>query len=233
MSGTLFLIPVTLGSDDPSMVIPQGVLEITLTLRYFIVEEIRSARRFLRSIDKAFPIDESVFYILNEHTNSSELKKMLEEVIEGKDCGLLSEAGLPGIADPGSDLISIAHASGVKVKPLSGPSSVILALISAGMNGQAFTFNGYLPIKPGERVAKIKEIEARSLNGITQIFMETPYRNMKLFNDLLTNCRGTTRLCIAAGITLPDEFIVTKSIAEWKTGIPDIDRIPSIFILQA
>ncbi len=233
MSGTLFLIPVTLGGDNPAMVIPKGVLDITITLRYFIVEEVRSARRFLRSVDKSFPIDETEFSILNEHTHPNELRKMLESLLEGNNAGLLSEAGLPGIADPGSDLIAMAHDIGITIKPLSGPSSVILALISSGMNGQSFTFNGYLPIKPGERVAKIKEIEARSLNGVTQVFMETPYRNMKLFDDLMNNCRGTTRLCIAAGITLTEEFIVTRSIAEWKTRVPDLDRVPSIFVLQA
>lgn len=233
MKGTLYLIPVTLGSDEPEMVIPRGVIDITLKLRQFIVEDIRSARRFLRSVDKSFPIDETEFIVLNEHTRADELRKMLEGLFDGKDAGLMSEAGLPGIADPGSELISMVHASGIRVVPLSGPSSVILALISSGMNGQSFTFHGYLPIKPAERSAKIKEIESRSLTGETQIFMETPYRNMKLLNDLVNICRGSTMLCIAAGITLNQEFIVTRSIAEWRTKTPELDRIPTIFVLHA
>ena len=178
MSGTLYLIPVTLGSDDPAMVIPRGVIDITLKLRLFIVEEVRSARRFLRSIDKTFPIDETEFFVLNEHTRTDEILKMLGGLFDGKNAGLLSEAGLPGIADPGSELIAMAHASEIRVMPLSGPSSVILALISSGMNGQSFTFHGYLPIKPAERGAKIREIESRSMTGETQIFMETPYRKI-------------------------------------------------------
>jgi len=232
MNGTLYLIPVTLGGDIPGDVIPQGVIDITVSLRHFVVEEIRSARRFLRTIDKGFPIDDSEFNVLNEHTHQKELNQMLITLKEGNDVGLLSEAGLPGIADPGSALIALAHTAGIRVKPLTGPSSVILALISSGMNGQTFTFNGYLPIKPGERASRIKAIEARSTGGETQIFMETPYRNMKLLLDLLNTCHGNTKLCIAAGITLENEFIVTRTIAEWRTNLPDIDRIPTIFVLQ-
>ncbi len=233
MKGTLYLIPVTLGGDSPHDVIPSGVVDITVRLRHFIVEELRSARRFLRSIDSGFPIDDSVFTILNEHTRSDEISQLLAVVAAGTDAGLMSEAGLPGIADPGAMVVAMAHRMGIKVRPLSGPSSVILALISSGMNGQSFTFNGYLPVKPHERVARLKELEARSVRGETQIFMETPYRNAKLLSDILNSCRETTRLCIAAGISTSDEMIVTMTIAEWRSKIPQIDRIPAIFVLQS
>lgn len=233
MKGTLYLIPVTLGGDDPRDVIPAGVLDITVRLRNFIVEELRSARRFLRSIDPTFPIDDSVFNILNEHTRKDEISQLLAVVAGGTDAGLMSEAGLPGIADPGAVVIAMAHRMGIKVKPLSGPSSVILALISSGMNGQSFTFNGYLPVKPHERVARIKELESRSMRGETQIFMETPYRNTKLLTDVLSSCRDTTKLCIAAGISTSDEMILTMTIAEWRGKKPQIDRIPAIFVLQS
>lgn len=232
MKGTLYLIPVTLGGDDIRDVIPTGVLDITMSLRYFIVEELRSARRFLRSADPGFPIDDSVFSILNEHTRNDEISQLLAIVADGTDAGLMSEAGLPGIADPGALVVAMAHRMGIKVKPLSGPSSVILALISSGMNGQSFTFNGYLPVKPHERMARIKELEARSMRGETQIFMETPYRNTKLLTDILNSCRDTTKLCIAAGISTSDEMILTMTIAEWRSKTPQIDRIPAIFVLQ-
>jgi 16S rRNA (cytidine1402-2'-O)-methyltransferase len=233
MKGTLYLIPVSLGGDDPSSVIPQKVIEIATGLRYFIVEEIRSARRFLRSIDPGFPIDDSEFGVLNEHTRDSELQELLRHLENGNDAGLMSEAGLPGIADPGSSLISLAHKKGIKVRPLSGPSSVILALIASGMNGQIFTFHGYLPVKPNERSAKIREIEARSSARESQIFMETPYRNMKLLRDLLTICKDNTRLCIASAITMNEEFISTKTVGEWRVKIPEIDRLPTIFIVMS
>lgn len=233
MKGTLYLIPVTLGGDDPRDVIPAGAIDISVRLRYFIVEELKSARRFLRSIDPGFPIDDSVFTILNEHTRSEEISQLLTLVADGNDAGLMSEAGLPGIADPGALVVAMAHRMGIRVKPLSGPSSIILALISSGMNGQSFTFNGYLPVKPHERVARIKELEARSTRGESQIFMETPYRNTKLLTDILNSCRDNTKLCIAAGISTGDEMIRTMTIAEWRKKIPQIDRIPAIFVIQS
>jgi 16S rRNA (cytidine1402-2'-O)-methyltransferase len=233
VNGRIFLIPVTLGGNDFRQVIPEQVLIITTSLRYFIVENTRSARRYLRLIDKNFPIDESVFFELNEHTGESETAGFLEPVINGNDIGLMSEAGLPGIADPGANLISAAHKLNIKVVPMSGPSSIILALISAGMNGQNFTFNGYLPVKQAEREAKLREIEKRSGTGEAQIFMETPYRAQKMLDSLLSVLHNDTRLCIAADITLQAEFIKTKKISEWRKEIPHLNDRLLIFIIQA
>jgi 16S rRNA (cytidine1402-2'-O)-methyltransferase len=233
VSGKIFLIPVTLGGSDFRHVIPEQVLKQTLSLRFFVVENIRTARRYLRTLDKNFPIDESVFFELNEHTSDSEISNFLEPVANGNDIGLMSEAGLPGIADPGSNLLSAAHARNIRIIPQSGPSSIILALISAGLNGQNFTFNGYLPVKPAERVAKIKEIEKRSKAGESQIFMETPYRAQKMLDSILSVCNSGTKLCIAADITLPTEFIKTKRISEWKKEVLNLNDRLIIFIIQA
>lgn len=233
MNGRIFLIPVTLGGNDFRKVIPEQVLMVTISLRYFIVEDIRSARRYLRLIDKNFPIDESVFFELNEHTADSEAVSFLEPVINGNDIGLMSEAGLPGIADPGTNLISAAHKQNIRIVPMTGPSSIILALISAGLNGQNFTFNGYLPVKQTEREAKLREMEKRSVSGEAQIFMETPYRVQKMLDSLLSVLNADTRLCIAADITLQEEFIKTKKISEWRKEIPILNDRLLIFIIQA
>jgi 16S rRNA (cytidine1402-2'-O)-methyltransferase len=233
VNGKIYLIPVTLGGDDFRKVIPQQVLEVTTSLRYFVVENLRSARRYLRLIDKSFPIDESVFYELNEHTNDSDISSILAPVLEGNDIGLMSEAGLPGIADPGTNLIWAAHKKNIRIIPLTGPSSIIFAIISAGMNGQNFTFNGYLPVKQSDRESKLKEIENRSGNGEAQIFMETPYRAQKMFDSVLSVCNPGTKLCIAADITLESEFIKTKRISDWKKEIPQLNDRLIIFVLQA
>jgi 16S rRNA (cytidine1402-2'-O)-methyltransferase len=233
MIGRVYLIPLTLGGNDYQKVIPDKVLLLTKSLRFFIVEDIRSARRYLRLIDKDFPIDESVFYELNEHIIESEIIKFLDPVYNGSDMGIMSEAGLPGIADPGTDIIKIAHRKNIKIIPLSGPSSIILALISSGMNGQNFTFNGYLPVKNEERNLKLKELEKRSQKGETQIFMETPYRNQKMFESVLSVCSPDTRFCIAADISLPTEFILSKRISEWKMDVPVLKKRLVIFLLQA
>jgi 16S rRNA (cytidine1402-2'-O)-methyltransferase len=231
--GKIFLIPVTLGGEDFSQVIPQQVIILTSSLRYFVVENIRSARRYLRLIDKTFPIDESVFFELNEHTSDSELISFLEPVFKGNDIGLMSEAGLPGIADPGTNLLNEAHKKNIHIVPLSGPSSIILALISAGMNGQNFTFNGYLPVKPADRDMKLREIEKRSKSGEAQIFMETPYRAQKMFEAVLSICSAATKLCVAADITLSSEYIKTKRVADWKKEVPQLNNRLIIFIIQA
>lgn len=231
-TGNIYLIPVTLGDSDYSKVIPEKVLAITRELRAFVVEDLRSARRFLRLIDKDFPIDKTTFHELNEHTNESEISHFLEPVLKGKDLGIMSEAGLPGIADPGAKLISYAHRKKVRIIPLSGPSSIIMALISSGMNGQKFTFNGYLPVKPDERASRLRELEKKSRNGYSQIFMETPYRNQRMLESILTTCNNDTMLCIAADITQPGESIRTMKISEWKKNIPQINDHLVIFILQ-
>lgn len=232
MKGKLYLIPVTLGGNDYSAVIPEKVLGITRQLRYFVVEDIRSARRFLRLIDKSFPIDETVFFELSEHTSGNDTEQFLEPVMNGSDTGLMSEAGLPGIADPGSILVSLAHRKKIDVVPLSGPSSIILALIASGFNGQNFTFHGYLPVKPGERASRIKEIEKKAHEGYSQIFMETPYRNPKMLETILSVCSNDTLLCIAADISLPTESIRTQKISGWKAGKPDLDNRLVVYVMQ-
>jgi 16S rRNA (cytidine1402-2'-O)-methyltransferase len=232
VNGRIYLIPVTLGGDDFQKVIPEKVIAITRQLRFFIVEDVRSARRYLRLIDKQFPIDDTEFFILNEHTGGSDIEQYLEPVTKGSDIGLLSEAGLPGIADPGAMIIALAHKKKIVVTPLSGPSSIILALISSGLNGQNFTFNGYLPVKPGERAAKLRELEKKAGEGFAQIFMETPYRNQRMLESIVATCNNDTLLCIASEITLPGEFIRTMSISEWKRDLPSLNDKLVVFVMQ-
>ena len=232
MTGTLYLIPVTLGGEDFSKVIPEKVLSITRILRFFIVEDLRSARRYLRLIDKSFPIDDTIFFELNEHTGETDFTQFIEPLLKGSDIGIMSEAGLPGIADPGARIVALAHQKNIKVTPLSGPSSIILALISSGLNGQNFTFNGYLPVKPLERNAKIRELEKRAGGKNAQIFMETPYRAQKMVEAVLETCNGETKFCIAQDITLPLESIITMKISDWKKRIPSLTDKLVIFILQ-
>jgi 16S rRNA (cytidine1402-2'-O)-methyltransferase len=231
VNGRIYLIPVTLGGDDYLKVIPGKVIDLTRLLRFFIVEDLRSARRFLRLIDKEFPINDSVFFELNEHTGDEDLASYLEPLKNGHDIGLLSEAGLPGIADPGAKIVALAHQKRFMVTPLSGPSSILLGLVASGLNGQNFTFNGYLPVKPAERSAKLRELEKRAGEGFTQIFMETPYRNQKMLEAVLTTCRSETLLCIAADITLPTEKVRTMKIAEWKKELPTLDDKLVVFLI--
>jgi 16S rRNA (cytidine1402-2'-O)-methyltransferase len=221
-----------LGGDDFLKVIPEKVISLTRQLRYFIVEDIRSARRFLRLIDKQFPIDDTTFFELNEHTDESDIEHYLEPSFAGLDIGVLSEAGLPGIADPGAKIIALAHRKKIIVTPLSGPSSIILALISSGLNGQNFTFNGYLPVNPADRSAKLRDLERKAGEGFAQIFMETPYRNQKMLESIITTCHGDTLLCIAADITLPDESIRTMRISEWKKDLPLLKDKLVVFVMQ-
>jgi 16S rRNA (cytidine1402-2'-O)-methyltransferase len=232
VKGKIYLIPVTLGGEDFKDVIPEKAIEITRRLRHFVVEDTRSARRYLRLIDRAFPLDETVFFELNEHTGESDISHFLDPAINGLDIGLMSEAGLPGIADPGAKLVSLAHRKKITVTPLSGPSSIIMALISSGMNGQNFSFNGYLPVKPAERAAKLRELEKKAQEGYAQIFMETPYRNQKMMECILETCKNDSLLCIAADITLPSESIITMRISEWKINIPDLNKRLAVFVLQ-
>jgi 16S rRNA (cytidine1402-2'-O)-methyltransferase len=233
MAGCIYLLPVTLGDDNYHKVIPADVIKLTCSLRYFIVENVRSARRYLRMIDNTFPIDDSIFYELNEHTRNNDLDEYLEPVMKGYEIGLMSEAGMPGIADPGSRIVQLAQSRNIRVVPLAGPSSILLALIASGLNGQNFAFNGYLPVKPNETSAKLKELEKRSQTGQTQIFMETPYRNQKLFESILNVCSGGTLLCIATDLSLPTESIKTMRLSEWAKLKPVLNKRPSIFLLQA
>jgi 16S rRNA (cytidine1402-2'-O)-methyltransferase len=232
VTGRIYLIPVTLGGDDFLKVIPEKVISLTRQLRFFIVEDLRSARRFLRLIDKGFPINETTFFELNEHTGETDIEHYLDPVHNGSDIGVMSEAGLPGIADPGARIIALAHKKDLIVTPLSGPSSILLALIASGLNGQNFTFNGYLPVKPAERSARLRELEKNAGRGYAQIFMETPYRNQAMLESITSTCQNNTKLCIAIDITLPSERIRTKKISEWKINIPDLKDKLVVFVLQ-
>lgn len=230
--GKIYLVPVTLGNEDFNQVIPGPVLSVTRSLRVFAVEDLRSARRYLRLIDRNFPIDDSVFLELNEHTAEENIVHYLDHAMDGSDIGIMSEAGVPGLADPGAKLVAAAHRKKLKVVPLTGPSSIVLALISSGLNGQNFTFNGYLPVKPAERNARLRDLERKAREGYAQIFMETPYRNQKMLESVLQTCSGETKLCIAADITLPGETISTMTISEWRKNIPSIGGHLVVFILQ-
>lgn len=232
MTGRLYLIPVTLGGEDFLKVIPEKVISLTMQLRFFVVEDLRSARRYLRLLDKKFPIDESVFFELNEHTRDAEIAHFLEPLLNGSDIGIMSEAGLPGIADPGARLVALAHRQKIIVTPLAGPSSILLALVSSGLNGQKFTFNGYLPVKPAELSVRLRELEKRAGEGFAQIFMETPYRNQKMLETIVATCNNETKLCIAADITLPTEMIRTMKIAEWKRNLPQLKNRLAVFVMQ-
>jgi 16S rRNA (cytidine1402-2'-O)-methyltransferase len=232
VNGKIYLIPVTLGGDDYNDVIPPKAITITRAIRYFVVEEIRSARRYLRLIDKGFPIDEAHFEVLNEHTGETDISHYLKPCFVGFDIGLMSEAGMPGIADPGARLVRIAHRRGIIVIPLSGPSSIIMALVSSGLNGQNFTFNGYLPVKQPEREAKLRDLERKAHEGYSQIFIETPYRNQKMLESILGICNKESMLCIAADISLPSESIQTLSISDWRKNTPDLKNRLVVFIIQ-
>ena len=232
MNGKIYLIPVTLGGDDYNDVIPLKAITITRDIRYFVVEEVRSARRYLRLIDKGFPIDEAHFEVLNEHTGETDISHYLIPCFDGFDIGLMSEAGMPGIADPGARLVRIAHRRGIRVIPLSGPSSIIMALVSSGLNGQNFTFNGYLPVKQPEREAKLRDLERKAHEGYSQIFIETPYRNQKMLESILGICNKESMLCIAADISLSSESIQTLSISDWRKNTPDLKNRLVVFIIQ-
>ncbi|MDR2927972.1 MAG: SAM-dependent methyltransferase [Cytophagaceae bacterium] len=233
MKGKLYLIPNTLGSNT-AHVIPSEVALKAISLRHFIVEDIRTARRYLKLLNAEMDIDSSQFYVLNKHTSPRELSDFLTPLKNGNDMGIISEAGCPGVADPGAEIVQLAHKEGIKVIPMTGPSSILLALMASGMNGQSFAFNGYLPIKRDERIKAIKHFENRSrIENQSQIFIEAPYRNMALAEDILNCTHPNTQLCIACNITLPDEYIVTNSVCAWKGKLPDLHKKPSIFIILA
>lgn len=228
----LYLIPTSLGETDLDRILPAYNNEIVNRLDFFIVEDVRTARRFLKKINPATDIDSKTFYLLNQHTRPEEIAGFLKPLSEGREVGIISEAGCPAIADPGADVVAIAQEKGFKVVPLVGPSSILLALMSSGFNGQSFAFNGYLPVQPADRTKAIKRLENRAHNEKqSQIFIETPYRNMKMLQDIISVCQPSTRLCIAADITLETEFIRTKTIKDWKSQLPDLNKRPCIFIL--
>ena len=230
--GTLYLIPVTLGDTPIDKVLPSSNREVIASIKHCIVEDIRSARRFLKKSNPNIVIDDLTFYTLNEHTKGEDIASYLNPIKEGLNVGVISEAGCPAIADPGADVVAIAQARGVKVVPLVGPSSILMSLMASGFNGQKFTFNGYLPIEPNERAKAIKLLEQRAYSeDTTQIFIEAPYRNGKLIADLVKCCRPQTRLCIASAITCEEEMIVTKPIKEWSKHIPEVGKIPAIYLI--
>ncbi len=235
MYGTLYLIPCPI-SDETSVsdVMPELNRQIIDSLDYFIVENTRSARRFLSKVKIARPIDSLTFRELNEHvTSPREVEELVRPLLEGRSAGVISEAGVPAVADPGALVVAQCHRKGVKVMPLVGPSSIILSVMASGLNGQSFAFNGYLPVKEPDRSRAIKRYESRALaENQSQLFIEAPYRNVKLYEQLLKVCAPTTLLTLAVDITAPNESIVTRSIAEWrKLQTPDINKRPAIFIL--
>lgn len=231
--GTLYLIPCTLGDTPAEQVLPQHVINIARKLKHFVVEQPKTARQFLSALKPEQPIQSLHFTTLNEHTAEKDLAVLLAPLLTGEDAGIISEAGCPGIADPGADLVNLAHRNGIRVVPLVGPSSILLALMASGLNGQCFAFHGYLPIEEAERKKAITALEAESAKRKqTQLFIETPYRNDKLFKALLAHCRPQTRLCVATDITLPGEQIQTRSIAQWKSHpAPLLNKRPSLFLL--
>ena len=230
--GNLYLIPTTLGESGTAHVIPSDVSVIVKNIKYFIVENIRTARRYLRKLDPHLNMDELQFFELNQHTDGRIVESYLYPISEGFDVGIISEAGCPGIADPGAEVIRYAHIRHIRVIPLVGPSSILLSLMASGMNGQSFAFIGYIPVKPAERIKAIKEIEKKSgIENQTQIFIEAPYRNNPLINDLINTLNDQTRLCIACDLTLATEYIKSQTVLQWKKEIPDLNKRPAIFLV--
>ena len=233
MIGNLYLIPTTLGETEPLEVMPLSVKKVIEQIDYFIVENEKSARRFIKKIAPKKQQPKLILKLLDKYAIETETQTYLDVCKEGIHVGLLSEAGVPAIADPGANIVKLAHQKNIKVVPLVGPSSILMAMMSSGMNGQNFAFNGYLPIDKGERKKTLKNLEKLSLDkNQSQIFIETPYRNEKMFLDLKSTLSSNTSLCIAADITLPTEYIKTYTIKDWKHQKPDLHKKPAIFIIQ-
>ena len=232
MKTALYLIPVTLGETEINRVLPTYNREVILSIRHFIVEDLRSERRFLKKTDREIDIDKLTFYELNQHTPPKIIESYIKPLSLGESVGVISEAGCPAIADPGADVVRLAQMNGFKVIPLVGPSSILMSLMASGFNGQSFAFHGYLPIETSERAKMIRKLEARAYaEDQTQIFIETPYRNEKILEDLIKNCRQDTQLCVAANITCEDEWIVTKRIKAWVGKKTEIGKRPCIFLI--
>lgn len=242
IESALYLIPVTLGETSIEKVLPSYNHNIIVEIHHFIVENIRSARRFLKKVEPTIDIDGLTFYELNQHTDRLHIDRYLDVLLKDKKpIGIISEAGCPAVADPGADVVAIAQYKGLKVIPLVGPSSMIMSVMASGLNGQSFAFNGYLPIEDNQRINKVKQLEGRVYSeNQTQLFIETPYRNVKMMLTLLQTLRPQTRICLASNITCPDELIKTHTVAEWKQllkGVSEeqlqkfIPRVPSIFLI--
>ena len=230
---TLYLIPTLLADDTAELVLPVHIQSIIEKTDAYFVENMRSARRFITGLKTSRVIDETTFFELDKDTPPADTRRQIQELMERKrNAGVLSEAGCPGVADPGAVVVGMAHTLGWRVEPLVGPSSILLALMASGLNGQSFVFHGYLPIEKVDRVRALRFLEKEAQQRLqTQIFMETPYRNDALFADILANCQSTMRLCVACNLTAPDAFIRTLTIREWKTQVPDLRKKPTVFLL--
>lgn len=235
MKGTLYLIPCPIDPDGGvDAVLPVRNRDVIASLDYFIVENVRSARRFLSKCGLTERIDASEFRELNEHTvAAADIEALVKPVAEGRSAGVISEAGVPAVADPGAAVVALCHKKGIRVVPLTGPSSIIMAVMASGLNGQSFAFNGYLPVKTPERIKAIRFFERRAVaEHQTQVFIETPYRNLTLWEQLMQTCAPSTMLTVAADITAEGEYIVTRTVGEWRQcGVPDIGRRPAIFAI--
>lgn len=232
MQVALYLIPTLLGDTPTDKVLPSYNHEVILGIRHFIVENVRTARRFLKQVDKSIDIDSLTFVELNKRTEESEIEGMLKPLEMGESVGVISEAGCPAVADPGADVVAIAQRKGLEVVPLVGPSSIILSVMASGFNGQSFAFNGYLPIEQEERIKCLRRLEQKVYSeDQTQLFIETPYRNSKMISDIVKACRPNTRFCIAAGLTTDNEYVKTMTVKDYKGQIPDMSKIPCIFLI--
>ena len=235
MPGTLYLVPTNLSSTFTcDAILPAQAIEVVSRLDYFIVENAKTARHFLKALRTTSPLQALDLRELNEHTAPAQLQAILEPILSGRDGGLLSEAGAPAVADPGAELVALAHECGVRVAPLVGPSAILLGLMASGLNGQKFAFHGYLPVERDARRNAIAVLERESArHHMTQIFIETPYRNDALLADILATCATETRLCIACNLLAPDAMIKTQRILRWQSSVPDLNRKPTIFLLLA
>lgn len=232
MNAKIYLIPTTLGDSPIDNVIPKYVIDIINQTNHYIVENIKTARRYLIKAGIKTKIDDLTFYELNKHSSPEDYNSYLNPIRDNQNIGIISEAGTPGVADPGADIVAIAHEKNILVVPLVGPSSILLSVMASGLNGQNFAFVGYLPIQKHERIKRLKELERRSqIENQTQLFIETPYRNQHLLEDILANFSQETMLCIATDITLESEFIKTKSVNDWKKDIPNLHKRPTIFLI--
>ncbi|SHI31794.1 16S rRNA (cytidine1402-2'-O)-methyltransferase [Hymenobacter daecheongensis DSM 21074] len=232
MPGTLYLIPTILADETAAQVLPAQVAARVAALSCFLVENARTARRFIKSVAPQHVIETLAISVIDKDSTEAEISAALKPVLAGQDAGVISEAGCPGVADPGAEIARLAHRLGIKVVPLVGPSSLLLALMASGMNGQSFAFHGYLPIERAQRAGALRALEKQALTQHqTQLFIETPYRNMQLLEDLLAHLHPGTRLCIAANLTAPDEFIRTDTVAGWKGKLPQIHKQPAVFLI--
>jgi 16S rRNA (cytidine1402-2'-O)-methyltransferase len=231
--GKLYLIPTTLGESDPMDVLPQTIKRTIDFIDYYIVENEKTARKSIKGVNPEKKQSELILFALNKHTDTKDHLDFIKPLLEGKNVGLMSEAGCPGVADPGAVIVKLAHEKGIQIVPLVGPSSILLAMMASGMNGQSFTFNGYLPIEKGEKKAALKTLEKLSQDkNQSQIFIETPYRNNKMLEDILQAVNPATFICIATDITLPTEFIKTLRASDWKKTKVELHNRPTIFIIH-